>query len=50
VSPAKKVERWVCDQCGAIHFPAVVDALHKCPSCGNPSGKLKDLGEEELNK
>lgn len=35
------VQVWVCDVCSAVHWPQVVEAATKCPSCGNPTGKLE---------
>ena len=47
---AGKTPLWICAQCGGLHFPIVIEALGKCPSCGNPTGEVQQLTEAERNK
>ncbi len=44
----RKIEVWICDACGAKHWPQVVAGRHGvCPTCGNNSGKLTRVAVDE---
>lgn len=46
--PAKKIiEVWVCEACGAKHWPQVVAGRGQCPSCGNPTGVVQKVEADE---